>query len=136
MRIAAAVALGEIGKSGQLPVLDDAVRYPQPAHVGVLGGRHIKQSVVAPAEVVGRLRRSIARGLLLEPAVSVERMLLALELLLVVELAACRDGAVLRRDMLGIGPGWNLGFAAAEPAAGARDLQPRREAFEVALLLR
>src|SRR5205814_10115205 len=30
MRIAAAVAYGEIGQSGQLPVLDDAVRYPQP----------------------------------------------------------------------------------------------------------
>ena len=32
-------------------------------------------------------------------------MLLALELFLVVELAACRDRAVLRRDMVGVGPG-------------------------------
>ena len=32
-------------------------------------------------------------------------MLLALELLLLVELAAGRDGAVLRRDVLGIGTG-------------------------------
>src|SRR5205814_3231044 len=104
MRIAATVAYGEIGKFGQLPVLDDAVRYPQPAHVRILRGRHVKQSVVAPAEVVGRLRRGVVHGLLLETAVSVERMPLALELLLVVELAACRDGAVLRRDMLGIGP--------------------------------
>jgi len=76
--------------------------------------------------------------LLLEATVSVERMLLALEFLLVVELAAGRDGAVLRGDMLGIGPGRNLcgRFAGAEPAPGPRDLQPRCEAFEVALLLR
>ena len=65
-------------------------------------------------------------------------MLLALEFLLVVELATGGDGAILRREMLGIGPrrNWRSGFAAAEPAADARDLQPRREAFEVALLLR
>ena len=64
-------------------------------------------------------------------------MLLALELFLVVELAAGGDRAVLREQMLGVGAGRNRrrGLAAAEPAPGARDLQARGEAFEVAFLL-
>ena len=96
VRIAAAVALGEIGQARQLPVLEDAVRHAQPAHVGVLRRRDIEQPVVFPAEGVGGLREFVARGLLLEPRIGVERVLLALDLLLLVELAAGGDGAVLR----------------------------------------
>ena len=60
VRVAAAVALGEIGEAGELPVLEDAVRNPQPAHVGVLRRRDVEQAVIAPAEIVGRLRRLVA----------------------------------------------------------------------------
>ena len=46
--------LGEIGHSRQLPVLQDAVGNPQPAHVGILRRCDIKQSVIAPAKVIRR----------------------------------------------------------------------------------
>ena len=49
-------------------------------------------------------------------------MLLALELLLVVELAAGFDGAVLRAQMLGVGTG-RLG-GAGRAAAGAPSARP------------
>ena len=63
-------------------------------------------------------------------------MLLALELFLLVELAAGRDRAVLREQMLGVGAGLDRRRGlAAEPAPGARDLQARGEAFEIAFLL-
>src|SRR5262249_1694772 len=35
VRVAAAEALGEIGEAGKLPVLENAVRQPQPAHIRV-----------------------------------------------------------------------------------------------------
>ena len=102
VRIAAAVALGEIGQARQLPVLDDAVRNAQPAHVGVLRRRDIEQPVIAPAEIVGGLGKLVVRRLLLQTRIGVERMLLALELLLVGQLLAGREHAILRRDVLGV----------------------------------
>src|ERR1043165_2267259 len=42
MRIRTAAALREIGDTGELPVLQDAVRDAQPAHVGILRGRDIE----------------------------------------------------------------------------------------------
>ena len=90
MRVRPAAALGEIGDAGELPVLQDAVRNAQPAHVGVLRGRDVEQPVIAPAEIVGGLRRLVLLRLLLQPVVGIERMLLALELLLIGELAARR----------------------------------------------
>ena len=105
MGVAAAITLGEVGEARELPVLEDAVRNPQAAHVRALRRRDVEQAVVAPAEIVRRLRRFVLLGLLLQPAIGVERMLLALELLLVVELAAGFDGAVLRAQMLGVGTG-------------------------------
>ena len=48
--------------------------------------------------IVRCLWRLVLVGLLLEPAVSVERMLLALELLLVGELLALRQHAILRLE--------------------------------------
>ena len=81
--VAAAVGLGEIGEAGELPVLEDAVRDPQAAHVRALRRRHVEQAVVAPAEIVRGLRRFVLLRLFLQPAIGVERMLLALEFLLV-----------------------------------------------------
>ena len=103
--VAAAVALGEVGDAGELPMREDAVRHPQPAHVGVLVRRHVEQAEEAPAEIVGRLGIFVVRGLRLQPLVAVEGVLLALEFLLLGELAAGLEDAVLRPQMLGIGPG-------------------------------
>ena len=57
----------------------DAVSDAQPAHVGSLRRRDIKQPVIAPAEIVGRLRRIVVARLLLQACVGIERMLLALD---------------------------------------------------------
>ena len=94
--------LGEIGHAGELPVLQDAVRNPQPAHVGVLRRRDIKQAVIAPAKIIRRRRRRVVERLLLQPRIGIERMLLALEFFLVDEFLARRDDLVLRLDMRGI----------------------------------
>ena len=80
MRIAAAIAFGEIGKSGELRGLDDAVRDAQPAHIGVLIGRDVEQAEKAPAEIVRRLGIFALGRMRLEPLIGIERMLLALEL--------------------------------------------------------
>src|SRR5262249_15070667 len=100
-----------------------------------------------PAEIVRRLRRLVLRGLRLQPLVAVEGMQLALELLLVGELAAGREHAVLRAPMRGIGAdrlhgaGRRRGGAATGTRDVARDLrdlgdlQPARQPFEIALLL-
>ena len=133
--VAAAVLLGEIGEARELPVLEDAVRNPQAAHVRALRRRDVEQAVVAPAEIVRRLRRFVLLGLLLQPAIGVERMLLALELLLLVELAAGFDGAVLRANMIGIGARRFGGTGRA--AAGTRrpcHLQAGGEALQVSFL--
>ena len=152
MGIAAAIALGEVGDAGELPMLEDAVRHPQPAHVGVLGRRHVEQAEIAPAEIVRRLGIFVARGLRLEPCIAVEGVLLALEFFLLGKLAAGFDHAVLRAQMLGVGParfGCSRRVSRAGDAAGlahglvARsigtpsfgDLQARHEPFKVALLL-
>src|SRR5438552_3223125 len=59
MGIAAAIARGELGDTGQLPMLEDAVRDPQAAHVGVLRGRDVEQSVEAPAKIIRGLWRLV-----------------------------------------------------------------------------
>ena len=64
VRIAAAAALGEVGEARELPVLQDAVRDAQPAHVGVLRRRDVEQAVVAPAEIVGALGKLAVSRLL------------------------------------------------------------------------
>ena len=83
-----AQALGEIGHAGKLPVLQDAVRNAQAAHVGVLRRRDIEQAVIAPAEIIRRIRRRVVERLLLQPRIGIERMLIALEFFLVDEFLA------------------------------------------------
>ena len=130
---------GEIGQSGKLPVLQDAVRDPQPAHVGILRRRHVEQAVIAPAEIIRRARRRIVERLLLQPRIGIERMLLALEFFWVGELLARGCDLVLRLDMRGIRSGRFgirlAGVIATEAAPHPADLQPGGKAFEVAFLL-
>ena len=106
MRITAAVALGEVGEAGELLRLDDPVRDAQPAHVGVLVGRDVEQTEKSPAEIVGRLGIFALRRVLLQALVGVERMLLALELFLIGELAARREHAVLSLERRCVRPRW------------------------------
>src|SRR4051794_33794846 len=76
----------EIGKTRKLPVLHDAVRDPKPAHIGVLRWPDIEDTVIAPAEIVGRRWPCIDRGLIAQPRIGVERMFLALPFLLLDQL--------------------------------------------------
>ena len=83
--------------------LQDAVRQSQTAHVGILVGGDVEQSEVAPAEIIRRLRILVFRGVRFQPLVSIERVLIALELLRVRQLAACRNDAILRFARGGLG---------------------------------
>src|ERR1700688_4157421 len=107
-------------------MLQDAVGYPQPAHVGILRRCGIKQAVIAPAKIVGRRRRRVIERLFLQPDISVERMLLAFEFFLIDKLLARRDDPVLRLDVRGIGSRrFRAGLArsgATEATPDARDL--------------
>ncbi len=103
--VAAGIGVGEVADAGELPMLENAVRNAQPAHVGRLRRRAVEQAVEAPAEVIVGLRRLVAGGLGLELLVAVEGMELALELLLIGELAAALDGAVLGGDVRRVGSG-------------------------------
>ena len=131
--------VAEIGETRELPVLHDPVRDAQPRHVAVLRRTDIKDAVIAPAEIVGGRWPRIDGRLISEPRISVERMLLALPLLLIDKLLTGSRGAILCLDMRGIRPcRLGIGLAsrtAAKPLADAADLQARRKAFEIALLL-
>src|SRR5262249_6508611 len=102
MRIAAGVARSEIAHSGKLPVLEDAVRNSQPAHVSRLVGRAVEQTEEAPAEIVVCLGRFVLRCLRLEPLVAVEGMQLALEFFRIGKFFSFLDDAILRAQMRGI----------------------------------
>ena len=103
MGVAAAIAFGEVGEARELRSLQDSVRQPQPAHVGILVGRDIEQPEEAPAEIIRRLGIFVFGGVRLQPLVSVERMLVALELLRIGQLAARSQHAVLRLARGGLG---------------------------------
>ncbi len=96
MRIAAAITLGEIGHARELRGAENAVRDAQPAHVGILVRRDVKQAEKAPAEIVGGFWIFALGGEVLEPAIGVKRVLLAFELFLIGEFAAGSDKPVLR----------------------------------------
>jgi len=141
MRIAAAVALGEVGEAGELLSLDDPVRDAQPAHVGVLVGRDVEQTKESPAEIVGRLGIFALRRVLLQALVGVERMLLALELFLIGELAARREHAVLSVERRCVWTRWLRRRGGAWRSIGAAkalcrlgDLKAGDKSFQVAFL--
>ncbi len=106
--IAAAEALGEIGEAGELMRAQNAVGHAQPAHERVLRRRDIKEAVEFMAEDVEPFREAPGGDVLAHRVPEVERMKLALCLLLGGELAAAGDGAVLGRamDVGGGGSGW------------------------------
>src|SRR6185437_13075134 len=119
-----------------------AVRNAQPAHIRVLVRRDVEEAVIAPAKIVRRLRIFVRRRLLLQCLVGVERLLLALDLLLIGELAATRDDAVLRLQRGGIGTDrlargrWRAAHRAGDALDRLGDLHPGDKALEIALLLR
>ena len=76
MRIRAAEPFGDIGNARELPVLKNAVRDAQAAHVGVLRRRHIVQAVKAPAKIVEALRVLTIRAFALETRVGIELSLI------------------------------------------------------------
>jgi hypothetical protein len=118
-------------------MFEDAIRNPQPAHVGILCRCDVKQAVIAPAEIIRRRRRRIGERLPFQPRIGVERMLLAFEFLLVHQLFAGRDDPVLRCDVRRVRSAWLcVGFAsaAAEAAPHPADLQARGKPFEIAFL--
>ena len=135
MRIGAGIFLRDIGKARELPVRQDAVRNAQAAHIGGLRRRDIEQAEIAPAEIVGGLRRLVLLRLLAQLRIGIERMQLALEFLLVGELAAGRDRAVLRLDVDGVGPDRLALAAPPVPLGDARGREAGHEAFEIALLV-
>jgi hypothetical protein len=123
-------------------VLENAVRHAQPAHVRVLVGRDVKKTKKPPAKIVGGLGVFVFRRLLFQLFVAVKGMQLALEFLLVRELFAFREHAVLGTDMRRVRTR-RLGNSArrsfirdgGSAASRARDLQAGGEAFEIPLLL-
>ena len=131
--------LGKIGHPRELPVLHDAVRNPQTAHVGILRRCHVKQTVIAPAEIIGGARRRVVLRLLPQPRISIERMFVAFEFFLIGEFLAGRSNLVLRLEMRRIRSAWIgiclAGSAAAKAAPDPADLQAGGETFKVAFLL-
>src|SRR3974390_605613 len=95
MRVAASVSFGESGEPRELMRLENAVRDPQTAHVGVLVGRDVEQTEISPAEIVRRFRILVICRLCLQARVCVERMLLAFEFFRVRKLAARGERAIL-----------------------------------------
>ncbi len=104
VRVAAAAALAP-GRRRRRTA--NGVRMPlwhaQPAHIGVLIRRDVEQAEIAPAEIVGRLGKLVGGGLRLQPAVGVERVLLALELLLVGQLLPGPQNFVLSAGSIRFG---------------------------------
>src|SRR5262249_5748968 len=67
--VAATKTLSEIGNTSELRGFEDAVRQPQPAHIGVLIGRDVKQAEKAPAEIIRRLWKLAVRGVRFQPLI-------------------------------------------------------------------
>src|ERR1700676_3842488 len=134
-----AIALGEIGHPGELPGFQDAVRNPQPAHVGILCGGDAKQAVIAPPKIIRDGWWGVSERLLVQPRISIERMFFALEFLLIREFFAGRGDLVLRLDMRRVrSGGFSVGFAcgsATKTAPDLADLQAGGKTFKVAFLL-
>ena len=144
MRVAAAIALGEIGNAGELCGFENPVRDAQPAHVGVLIRRNVEQTEEAPTEIVRRLWVFILGRVRLQALVGIEGMFVALELFLIGKFAAGSERAVLRFERRSVGAG-RLGWrrrsgrsrrnSAGNASCRLGDLHAGNEPFEIALLL-
>ena len=142
VRIAAAVAFGEIGKARELRRLENAVGHAQPTHIGILVRRHIEQAEKPPTEIIRRFRKFVARREVLEPLVGVEWVFVALEFLRIGELAAGGENLVLRLERGGIGTdrlgsdrrAGTCGPSARDAFCGFGDLRAGDKAFQIAFL--
>ncbi len=142
MGISAAIALGGVGHAFKLRGLENPIGNAKPAHVGVVGRGAVEQAEEPPTKIIVWLGRGIGGGLGLKLFIAVEGVQLALEFLLVGELAARFRPLVLSPPMGGIRTG-RLGrrrrgsrtISARDVACGLRDLQAGHKAFEIALLL-
>ncbi len=94
--VAAAERLRRVGQPAHLPGVQDAVGDAQPAHERVLGRRDVEQPVVLGQEDVDALWELTPVVALDHLVPAIERMALALGLLLRHQLAAGRGRAVLR----------------------------------------
>ena len=104
--------------------------------IGILIGSDVEQTVIAPAEIIGGLRKFVSRSLILQPAIGIEGMFLALPLLLICEFAASLNHAVLRYNMRCIRA---LRFGRSRCAlrfCGFGKREAGSEAFEILLLVR
>src|SRR6266436_9757075 len=105
MGISAAVALSGIGHAFKLRSFKNPIGNAKPAHVGVLGGGAVEQAEEPPTKIIVRLGRRVGGGLGFEFFVAVEGVQLALEFLLVGELAARFRHLVLSPPMRGVRTG-------------------------------
>ena len=99
MHIAAAEILRDGGDGAKFVGVDDAVGVAQPAHEGVLRGRHVEQAVEFVQEDVGALREFALRGVYSDLVPHVERVLRAFRFLFLGKLSSRGEHALLRREM-------------------------------------
>src|ERR1700730_6097002 len=103
MRVSAAESFGEIGDTCKPPMGKNAVRNSQPTHIAVLSRSDIEETIIPPTEIIGRLRRFVARGLAALLVISIEGMLFAFPLFLIREFLAGLDRLVLSQEMRRVG---------------------------------
>ena len=140
MRVTAAIALGESGNASELRGFENPVRDAQPAHVGILVRRDVKQAEEPPAEIVRRLRIFALGRVVFEPFIGVEGMLFALEFFRVRKFAAGRENRLCAFSPAASGPAGS-GAAAGLTGRGTTDalrrlgdLHAGDKAFQVAFL--
>ncbi len=138
--ISAAEFFGESGYSRELPMRQNAIGDAQPAHVTVLRRRDIEETVKPPTEIIGRLRKFVARGLAAQLVIRIKGMLFALPLFLIDEFLAGLDRFVLGQEMRRIGTHWAWlrhglwRVAGSQKFIASPRLDAGNETFEIALL--
>ena len=120
--IAAAEGVGGIGQAAHLPGVQDAVGHAQPAHEGILGRRDVEKPMILGQENIDALGELALLGALDDLVPAVERMALALGLLLRDQLAAGRPTAVLRSVLQRVGPARRCRRPLSPPRRGKRIL--------------
>ena len=108
MRKTAAEFFGKISNTRELPMRKNTVGNTQPAHIAVLRGCDIEETIVTPAKIVGGLRKFVTRRLSAQFLIGVKRVLFAFPLFLVGKFLACLDRFVLSQEMGRVGTRWVL----------------------------
>ena len=103
MRITAAEFFGKISNPRELPMGKNTVRNTQPAHIAVLRGCDIEETIITPAKIVGGLRKFVTRRLSAQFLIGVKRVLFAFPLFLVRKFLACLDRFVLSQEVGRVG---------------------------------